>query len=43
MRPPTKKTGGKEEPNIINLDIQFNQRNLEQLSYYACFNQPDLI
>ena len=37
------KTGGKEEPNITNLDIQFNQGNLEQLSYYVCFNQPDLI
>jgi hypothetical protein len=37
------KTGGKEEPNITNLDIQFNQGNLEQLSYYVYFNQPDLI
>ena len=37
------KTGGKEEPNMTNLDIQFNQGNLEQLSYYVYFNQPDLI
>jgi hypothetical protein len=37
------KTGGKEEPNITNLEIQFNQGNLEQLSYYVYFNQPDLI
>lgn len=44
MRPPTKKkTGGKEESNITNLDIQVNQGNLEQLSYYVCFDQPDLI